>query len=120
MSWFKPEVHVHVHIHGSDSGNIAKKIRKLKKIMGQNFDELKALADAQNAKLVVLQTAVTGLTGDIANLTAQVGNMVDGATKEQVDELKATLTGSNATLDTTAAQLKALDEQTPPAAEIQE
>lgn len=108
------KIDVHVHIHGAENkpGDIAEQIKKLETKMGQEFDGLKADVEALNGKLDTAAASVGEVKKDTDYLKAKLDDLAEGATAEQIADLRTTVTGLSAKADALATSLSALDAET--------
>jgi hypothetical protein len=114
MALFKPEIHVHIHMHGDNqTGDIATELRKIKQVMGENFEKLKTDVEGLNVKLDLAATATAGLKVDIDNLKEQIANLPNGATPEEIAALQTIVDGISGKADAVATALTNLDAETP-------
>lgn len=83
--------------------------------MNQQIEDLKAQLDTQSATLDTIGTNVVGVRGDVTNLKQQIQDLINngnGATQQDLIDLKAKVDIVGGKIDTLNADTAALDQET--------
>lgn len=116
---FNIENHYHSHVDTTEILSILNIIKlqnhKIMATAQEQFEEVKAALQTANDKLDTVGTNVSGVAQDVAFLKAKIDALQDGATAEQMAELKTLADSANAkatALATTTGDLDASTDST--------